>query len=254
MALDKNRDDLLSSSELLAGFEKISELQEYLGEDPLMLFDAVNRSGSGTLNLHEFAAATLPPSVMRDERVLWQAFRAFDRNAQGEVTVDEVLEVARLLEGCLLAPQQLEELVAALRLELCGLGVAFERPLENGEKNMWEKFTDAVPAVRRTRRLDFGEFVYLCATRQQDWRIGALLRKEFFRLAERCTDTDLYGVQHKIAVLPWPLENGEGATTPRSVCQQRGGLAADVQRAKRKSKRRVRSKKSMDEDEVDEDD
>ena len=48
---------------------------------------------------------------------------------------------------------------------------------------------DATPSGRS---LDFGEFVYLCSTRQNDFKTPGWAKKEGYRIVSICCDVDMY--------------------------------------------------------------
>eukprot|EP00439_Symbiodinium_sp_Y106_P069310 s2194_g11.t3 len=126
-ALDRDRDCLLSPAEFLEGLRLFPDLMERLGEDPEKLFEAADRDGSGFLDSKEFAACTMPPAKSREQEVIWYAFRAFDGDDDKEVTVEKVLQAARLLEGKLQASEQIAELLSVLQAELQRLRVPMRR-------------------------------------------------------------------------------------------------------------------------------
>merc|ERR1712224_338200 len=91
-AMDKDRDGLLSLREFLAGWAVCKELFEVV-PDPECIFDAADRNGSGDLDFNEWAAITLPMHTARDEVNLHRAFRAFDRDGDGLITVENIEEM-----------------------------------------------------------------------------------------------------------------------------------------------------------------
>merc|ERR1740121_3181598 len=91
MALDANGDGLLNSQELKDGLEKAGftdippDLQQILNE--------VDSNGSGVIDYTEFLAATLDKKLYIQEDVCWAAFRVFDRDGNGKISKEEILEV-----------------------------------------------------------------------------------------------------------------------------------------------------------------
>ncbi|CAE7639032.1 NOP1 [Symbiodinium sp. CCMP2456] len=75
----------------------------------------------------QFLACTMPPAKSREQEVIWYAFRAFDGQDEKEVTVEKVLQAARLLEGKLQASEQIAELLSVLQAELQRLRVPMRR-------------------------------------------------------------------------------------------------------------------------------
>lgn len=241
-ALDKDRDGLLSFEEFEAALKKVPDLEKYL-VDPAMLFEAIDRNGSGALDAHEFTAATLPPAEARDEKNLWYAFRAFDTNESGSITLDEVVTSVRLLEGMLLAPGQVQELCAAIRLELEALGFGpnllvtlglHDHDDESAFARGAERCMSIMPFAHR--RLDFGEFVYLCKLRQTDFVLPHWSKKEAYRCVDICCDVDMYHQAHRSHQLPWPPPEGASARTPESA-YERKGLSGDANRRRESRKK-----------------
>merc|ERR1712216_449149 len=105
----------------------------------------------------------------RNEDNLLRAFRAFDRDDDGVITLNEIEETMRMLEGSLVSAKQVEELNAALYVELQKAKV--ERTNE-----YFQKFP---------RKVDFGEFMYLCNISQDNCRTPHTVKKEIFRLVRR---------------------------------------------------------------------
>eukprot|EP00927_Polykrikos_kofoidii_P055739 TRINITY_DN49953_c0_g1_i1.p1 TRINITY_DN49953_c0_g1~~TRINITY_DN49953_c0_g1_i1.p1 ORF type:complete len:699 (-),score=137.72 TRINITY_DN49953_c0_g1_i1:74-2170(-) len=254
LSLDRNLDGLVSVDDFEAGIAKFPRLKQFFRDsfwDEKNLFEAADRNGSGFLNLAEFMAATLPPKISRDEKWLWMAFRAFDRDEDGVVTIQEVIESVMLLDGSLMAKEQLQELCKTLEAELNWLKItpSAERvaelaPTEEQDEDDEDAFmpismrvAEAFKFIRRNiippyRSLDFGEFVYLCGASPKEKQfptyIQRALRKEGSRWAEVIADVDLYAGRReaKDAVLPWPPKAGVGAQTPRSAHRRHGGVAA----------------------------
>jgi len=250
--LDRDRDGVVDAQEFMDIFAKLPDLTTLI-EDPRTVFDAFDRDSSGALNLNEFAAATLPQATQRDEDLLWQVFRTFDRNGSNLVTIDEVMEVTRLLEGRLLGPGQLDELVEAIRLELETMLVppdpsAVTEPIdENGQplQGMEKlKFTISSfsPILSKYRRIDYGEFIYLCDTRAKIHKWFRVARKEAYRIAEKVSGIGLYPAPHnmKDEDLPWAPEEVD-ARSSHSVHRRTGGLTGGG-RKKQVGKRSTRAK------------
>jgi len=240
VAMDKDRDGLVSRDEFLSFVRKIPDLESFLGGDPGALFDAADRDHSGALNVNELIALTLPTKESLNDKNLWFAFRAFDRNESGTITGAEIENTVRILDGCLLAPEQLEELLDALRLELTNLG--FDREYESlaaGESHgLLTNIKSVIPCG--PRRLDFGEFIYICSLQPNDWRLYKWSRKEVYKVVEMFSGIDMYNLAHKTQPLTWPPGEGAQARTPRSVHRISGGLIAD---RGRKAQARARSKR-----------
>jgi len=266
LALDENGDNVLSGEEFKKGLRRFPELQELFKDaywDEEMLFEAADRTSSGSLNAFDFFAATLPPSVLREEKNLYQVFRAFDQDEDGEITIDEVLDAVKMLDGILLPPEAIQQLCEAVTIELDAVGIVPDLPSlkrivktkeqleEDGEGDEDEDWEDEKgkkqqrPAPMRCldncrtscrvvippyRHLDFGEFVYLIgsAPRQKHcpYNCGPLCEKEGKRALYKHTGFDMYKERRNAAerVLKWPPRPGSSAQTAYSVQRQRGGL------------------------------
>jgi len=244
IALDKDRDGLLSITEFREGLKHFPDLEECI-DDVVSLFEAMDRNGSNHLNTQEFRAATLPPFEARDAGNLWQAFRAFDRDDTGIITTNEVLNLAKLLEGSLLAEEQMEELMEVLKEELGCLCVAStpEEVTLVREATTWTKLIN--PQARRLRPIDFEEFHYLCRLREHHNLCGKVVQKEVYRFVNTSMGMDLYNVRQHTASLPWPPADLKASYTIQSAHQFKGGLAWEnpADKAARKTRKAARRSK-----------
>mmetsp|Transcript_178469 Transcript_178469/g.566222 ORF Transcript_178469/g.566222 Transcript_178469/m.566222 type:complete len:670 (-) Transcript_178469:136-2145(-) len=232
--LDKDRDGLLDFDEFREGLKHCPDLEAHLF-DVVSLFEAIDRDGSRHLNLQEFAAATLPPIVSRNAANVWKAFRAFDLDQDGYITVEEVVQVTHMLEGSLLAAEQIQELSAVVQRELEGLGVArSRRDVAADEVGCW---------VQKHRPIDFEEFHFLATAREQKGLCGKIVMKTVYRFVNTHLEFDAYGVreENKDALL-WPPKLDEVARTSRSVHHVRGGLMEEHKKHdKTKAKKKLPS-------------
>lgn len=84
-ALDRNKDGYLTVQELVTG------LNGRMTEDEVLeLLKNNDFDGNGAINYSEFIAATLSRDMLQDEIRLEQAFRAFDKDGDGKITVAEL--------------------------------------------------------------------------------------------------------------------------------------------------------------------
>eukprot|EP00928_Gymnodinium_smaydae_P025648 TRINITY_DN2036_c0_g1_i1.p1 TRINITY_DN2036_c0_g1~~TRINITY_DN2036_c0_g1_i1.p1 ORF type:complete len:760 (+),score=145.17 TRINITY_DN2036_c0_g1_i1:146-2425(+) len=264
--LDRDRDGLLSFEEFKAGFDRFPELKRRMFEDKYwdeaMIFESADRDGSGALNLVEFCAATIPLDVARDEKMLWQVFRVFDRDEVGETSVQDVVDGVRLLDGSLLAPEQIKELCDNMTSELTLLGFTPDNEARDEyRKNAGlEEDEDAEASAGiagrlsqvgaglsqvawrlfpRYRQLDYGEFVYLCGSSMRDRRFPYFLvryaRKEVARLLDTHANVDIYTARRGSSGrnTHWPPKEGASAQTPRSVHLRTGGVYAKKRKTHR---------------------
>lgn len=91
MALDENGDGLLTSLELKEGMKKAGFKD--IPADLAQILEDVDSNGSGVIDYTEFLAATLDRKMYIQEDVCWAAFRVFDRDGNGKITKEEILEV-----------------------------------------------------------------------------------------------------------------------------------------------------------------
>lgn len=61
------------------------------------LMDAADLDKNGTLDSHEFLAATLPPKTIENEQNVAAAFKFFDRNHDGFIELSEVYDTCKNL-------------------------------------------------------------------------------------------------------------------------------------------------------------
>jgi calcium-dependent protein kinase len=92
LQLDDNGDGLLSVQEMRDGLAKAG-LKD-IPPDLQQIMEQVDSDGSGVIDYTEFLAATLDKKAYIQEDVCWSAFRVFDRNGDGKISMAE-------LEQCL---------------------------------------------------------------------------------------------------------------------------------------------------------
>uniref|UniRef100_A0A0D9VN41 non-specific serine/threonine protein kinase n=1 Tax=Leersia perrieri TaxID=77586 RepID=A0A0D9VN41_9ORYZ len=92
-AMDTDASGAITFDELKAGLRKYgSNLRD---SDIRHLMDAADVDNSGTIDYHEFIAATLHLNKLDREEHLLAAFAYFDRDASGYITVDELEHACR---------------------------------------------------------------------------------------------------------------------------------------------------------------
>jgi len=91
MALDENGDGLLTATEMKEGLAKAG-LKEIPSDLQAILQD-VDADGSGVIDYTEFLAATMDKKQYLQEDVCWSAFRLFDKNGDGQISMDELKQV-----------------------------------------------------------------------------------------------------------------------------------------------------------------
>jgi calcium-dependent protein kinase len=91
MALDNNGDGLLTAAEMKEGLAKAG-LKD-IPADLQAILEDVDADGSGVIDYTEFLAATLDKKLYFQEDVCWSAFRLFDRNGDGKISMEELKTV-----------------------------------------------------------------------------------------------------------------------------------------------------------------
>jgi len=90
-SLDKNSDGVLTRNEITDTFNSLGFDTSEL-DNTLTLMDT---DGNGTIDYTEFLASTIDPALYSSEKLARVAFRVFDINCEGVVTVDSVMRVLR---------------------------------------------------------------------------------------------------------------------------------------------------------------
>jgi len=179
--LDGNGDGVLTVDEIIKGLKKHMDCSS---QELSQLFHAVDRDGSGTLNVNEFICVTMDQRKTTSLPVLWQAFNAFDKDQGGAISFDEIDKIVKEVEGALVGNEQVEKLSREIVQELEGVSTA--------------------------GTIDFEQFVYIMINSKPNTRDA--IAKDWSRfLWNRC------GVDaHQVRQMPttWDLTNK--AINPRS--------------------------------------
>merc|ERR1712224_440417 len=91
--LDSNRDGFLTAAELREGLEK-SDLKT-LPPDLQYILDGMDTNQNNIIDYTEFLASALDEKYYLQEDMCWSAFKLFDRNGDGRVSVSELDHVLR---------------------------------------------------------------------------------------------------------------------------------------------------------------
>ena len=91
IALDLNNDGYLTIEELKIGCSKIKDLEL----DTEKIFESVDTDKSGMINYTEFLAATLDKQIYLKEERLFEAFRCFDQDKSGKISIEEITNIIR---------------------------------------------------------------------------------------------------------------------------------------------------------------
>lgn len=92
-SMDANQDGTLSAEELQEGLEK-SGISGLPCDIP-RLVEMLDTSHNGAVDYSEFLAGTINQRECLQEGVLWEAFRAFDKNGDGTISPTELQEVVQ---------------------------------------------------------------------------------------------------------------------------------------------------------------
>mmetsp|Transcript_46180 Transcript_46180/g.53468 ORF Transcript_46180/g.53468 Transcript_46180/m.53468 type:complete len:511 (+) Transcript_46180:33-1565(+) len=90
--LDRNGDGQLTRDELLKGFAEINKFGFNEKEVDELLKQA-DSNGNGVIDYGEFVAASINRKTLLDKERLEAAFNLFDKDGNGELTMDEIKEV-----------------------------------------------------------------------------------------------------------------------------------------------------------------
>jgi len=87
--MDLNGDGKLTLSELQKAFSTISGANRGMADIDAM-FHQIDVDNSGEIGYTEFLAAMIEGKTYNDEESCWEAFRIFDRDGDGSITIDEL--------------------------------------------------------------------------------------------------------------------------------------------------------------------
>jgi len=86
-ALDQNKDGMLSIAEITAGMKQSKVAIPPDLEETILNLDT---DGSGKIDYTEFIAATMAQQTYMKKESMWSAFRTFDKDGDGKITLDEL--------------------------------------------------------------------------------------------------------------------------------------------------------------------
>lgn len=93
--LDADGDGHLTVAELKKGLAKAGVPQPEIDA----IYNAMDTDGNGKINYEEFISSTIEKRVKLEDAVLWETFKAFDKNGDGQITRKELKDVGENLEG-----------------------------------------------------------------------------------------------------------------------------------------------------------
>jgi len=113
---------------------------------------------------------------MSKNAILWNAFSAFDQDGDGNVSVDEIVNIVRQIEAGLLGTEQVDGLVKLIREE--------------------------IQQITARSTIDFDQFVYIMSTPTGRSDGQKALRRDLSRTAHTMCGVDCYNVR-KARPLQW---------------------------------------------------
>mmetsp|Transcript_127018 Transcript_127018/g.270864 ORF Transcript_127018/g.270864 Transcript_127018/m.270864 type:complete len:510 (+) Transcript_127018:66-1595(+) len=95
--LDENQDGTLSLQEVTEGFKKTgsADMAAHMAE----IFESVDTNHNDRVDYTEFIAATVEQSLYHKEELCWEAFRVFDTDCDGVISVEELGAALRMKDS-----------------------------------------------------------------------------------------------------------------------------------------------------------
>lgn len=91
--LDQDGDGIITFNELKEGLKNSGHDATFTSKELQHLARAVDADGSGEIDYTEFLAAAMERKAVVQESALWAAFRVFDKNDDGRISLKEIQEV-----------------------------------------------------------------------------------------------------------------------------------------------------------------
>ncbi len=91
-SIDKNQDGTLTLEEIKSG---VSQLKNNSNLNIEEIFKSIDTDGSGVINYTEFLAASIDQNVYLKEERLYEAFKMFDKDDSGKISIDEVKQIMK---------------------------------------------------------------------------------------------------------------------------------------------------------------
>ncbi|CAJ1438489.1 unnamed protein product [Effrenium voratum] len=111
--LDENGDGVITFSELKQGMKRAGLSNGFSNQELQELAKAVDADGSGEIDYTEFLAAAMERKCLVQESSLWAAFRVFDKNDDGRISMKELEDVLYSREAhTALSKEQVQKILA----------------------------------------------------------------------------------------------------------------------------------------------
>lgn len=155
-ALDSNQDGLITLQELKDGLSKFPNLLGEFESEVHQIFKEIDHNNSGTISIEEFLGATIDAKKDVMTSVLWDAFNSFDTDRNGVLTLQELEEIVRTLEGQI-GEEHVEMMIHLLEEEVKD-SLTFEEfrqmMIDEGQRTEGTKalLKDGLPACSKLRR------------------------------------------------------------------------------------------------------
>jgi calcium-dependent protein kinase len=105
--LDADGDGLLTAAELKKGLAKAGVPDKEIDE----IYASMDVDGGGTVDYEEFLTSTIEKRVKLEDDVLWDAFKQFDKNNDGQISKSELKEVGENLDNSFWDKGALDDLI-----------------------------------------------------------------------------------------------------------------------------------------------
>lgn len=204
-ALDRNCDGILGPNEIVEAIEKHLPRK---GSDTSLVFQGIDRDGTGTVNLKEFEAVAVPQALWLTPKALWPVFHALDSDGSGEITLDEIRRMVLHLDASLVSGKQGNLLLEGVLREVeeeAGVGGAL-------------------------RPISFDEFVDLMRMRKEQARTWLQSLRRGTRRALGGVGLDVYGTA-SVEVKEWDWMSQSGSQSVyvnRSATGLRRSLSCEL--------------------------
>lgn len=93
LTYDENLDGKITKKEMIKVFKNVLKMSSKVDEEVDMIFKKLDNDNNGYIEYEEFVRASIDKEVFVNESILLFAFKFFDKDNSGEITVDELKAV-----------------------------------------------------------------------------------------------------------------------------------------------------------------